>query len=219
MSFVRSYALRGFFDGNGESGGGSATSLSKQQINALNALFKAASYTKDVSAEYAAFCEAFGIEHERAFTILLHRIVDKLSDNTASISATVNRVRMAICASVANSRRFCWWNGQWWENDSNYSPVPIPEGAVSAVYLIPDGMKFGMAFLAESADHEKTVKYLKDTGWLTASTGTIDVTSYNDGTHYWSANLCYADNREIPDDFDEATIDVYFVGANGNRLL
>lgn len=42
-------------------GGGSATSLSKQQINALDALFKAASYIKDASAEYAAFCDAFGL--------------------------------------------------------------------------------------------------------------------------------------------------------------
>lgn len=36
-------------------------SLSTKQINALDALFKAASYVKDVSAEYAVFCEAFGL--------------------------------------------------------------------------------------------------------------------------------------------------------------
>lgn len=35
--------------------------LSAKQINALDALFKAASYIKDVSAEYAAFCDAFGL--------------------------------------------------------------------------------------------------------------------------------------------------------------
>lgn len=157
-------------------------------------------------------------EPERAFTIMLYRMVDKLTTNTASITANENPARMMICASVANSKRFCYHNGESWQDSSPYSPVPIPAGAVSAVYSIPNGMKIGMAFLGGSGTVESNIKYLKDTGWLTASTGTIDVTSYNDGAHYWSANLAYTDNREIPADFDEETIDVYFVDANGNRL-
>lgn len=36
-------------------------SLTSEQINALDALFKAASYVKDVSVEYAAFCDAFSL--------------------------------------------------------------------------------------------------------------------------------------------------------------
>lgn len=155
---------------------------------------------------------------ERAFTIILHRTVGKLSNDSASISMNEALGRMMICASVANSRRFCYYDGRYWTDNSPYSPVPIPNGAVSAVYSIPNGMRFGMAFLGESADNEKSVKYLKDTGWLTASTGTIDVTSYNDGNHYWSANLGYTDDREIPADFDEEAIDVYFVDTDGNRL-
>jgi hypothetical protein len=261
-----------------------AGSLSTKQVNALDALFKAASYIKDVSAEYAVFCEAFGLigpdpqwvigfaysdggyisvygparaiyvsevgDHEleytinsatkkyypmelgvsksvivtcptnmrpaiaalalsdgkwkevgisgwmpqgggkysipngathyfcvikktnesafeqadfenvvvsstepdapyRAFTILLHRLVDKLTNNTASISANENPTRMMICASVANNRRFCYYDGYWRDN-SPYSPVLIPKRAVSAVYSIPNGMKLGMAFLGES---------------------------------------------------------------------
>lgn len=44
-----------------ENGGGPASSLSKKQINALDALFKAASYIEDVSEAYAAFRNAFGL--------------------------------------------------------------------------------------------------------------------------------------------------------------
>lgn len=155
---------------------------------------------------------------EKPYSILLHRTVSKLTTNVASLGSK-NTTRMLVYASSLNDKRLINHNGEFWDNSGSiYSPVPIPEGAVSAVYSLPAGMKLGMAFLGDKEVPDTYLMYLTDTGWITNNNGTIDVTSYNDGRHYWCANLCYTDNRTIPLDFDESAIDIYFVDANGNRL-
>lgn len=197
-------------------GGGS---LSKEQINALDALFNAASYVKDVSAEYAAFCDAFCLsepDDPTEFAFLIHRYTSKLNDTTMSIANEENAKRLILYSATLNERVYAENNGSYWGN-STYSPLRIPVGAVSARVDVPSGMRYG-AFIAKPHDtDEKRVMVVVDSGWITDGRS-VDVSSYNDGTYYFSANIAYTSNADIPADFDTSVIDFYFADANGNRM-
>jgi hypothetical protein len=59
--------------------------LTQAQINALNGMFQVAAYTEDATAEYAAFCSAFGITQTYTITNTLTHVTNS---NTATSIAS-----------------------------------------------------------------------------------------------------------------------------------
>lgn len=129
--------------------GGPATSLSKEQINALDALFKAASYIKDVSAEYAAFCVAFGLTNPDEPSDNIVQGIKKGSVSFENGAMTVN-TGMGIRATIVPI-------GQYLEKGK---PYRFSIGSLAGSYY------YGVQILtAESAG--LTFPYADDSGIIT----------------------------------------------------
>lgn len=141
----------------------SAGSLSTKQVNALDALFKAASYIKDVSAEYAVFCEAFGLTNP-----------DEPSEDVVAPSVKRGSVlfvnsKMSL-NGTATERATLVPIGQYLEKGTAYK---FSLGEAASTYM--HGIQ---AFVAESANmvfphadynviYDGVTEKLIDSGWIT----------------------------------------------------
>lgn len=173
MSELKSLTLNGtkydcFVDSVArENGNGSAASLSTKQINALDALFKSASYTEDVSAKYAAFREAFGL--------------DKPEVEVTEETIDFDDVRIGTVSFYSNGGM----NISYYDNRATLVPIGIylEKGKTYTFSLgnISDKYSFGVqTFAAESAGltfpyssagthyYEGVTERIVDSGWKNA---------------------------------------------------
>lgn len=184
--------------------------------------FKKIDGTSMGDSDYATILENFTIEETAPIAetsepaYLLHRSIGQLNDTSMSISAQENPKRLAVYSATRNAKCLGFHNGTAW-GSSDYSPLKIPAGAMTAIVDVPSTMRYG-AFIAKQ--HDTSVMFVMvvvDSGWVTDGRA-IDVSGYNDGNHYLAANVAYISDAEIPADFDTSVLDVYFVDANGNRM-
>lgn len=149
-------------------GGGSANSFSERQINALDALFKAASYIKDASAEYAAFCDAFGIVNpdEPSEPDV---VVPSVKQGTVSFE----NGKMNLNGTMA-ARATLIPIGQYLKNGASYK-FSLGDAASTYVYgiqiFVADSptLKFPHAY--ETISYDGVTERLVDTGWTDAPCG------------------------------------------------
>lgn len=186
------------------------------RIMAVN--FKKIDGTTMSEADYVTILENFTIEEvtlDTEVAYLFHRYLTQLNDATLAISS-VDTKRIMVYSATSHGRAYAENSGSYWDI-SEKSPLRIPVGAVSANVVVPSGMMYG-AFIAKPKDaSERLVTVVVDTGWITDGHA-IDVSSYNDGTYYFGANISYTSGAEISADFDTSVLNVYFVDADGNRM-
>jgi hypothetical protein len=140
----------------------------------------------------------------------------QLSDKTSAINQNKDASTIFLYSATKQERVFAEHNGQYW-GSSELSPIKIPVGAVTANLNIPSDMRYG-GFVAKQHDTQSdTVQIVIDTGWITDGRA-VDVSGYNDGYHYFAANIVYNSWANIPADFDTSVFDFYFADANGNRM-
>lgn len=148
--------------------------------------------------------------------VFMHRSLTTLNDGAAVLSQAENLARCVIYAAVRYEKVFNMHNGSYWAT-SQYSPLRIPTNAVSAKVVTPDDMRFGAFIYEPHPTNLSAVIVAKDTGWIVDGSA-IDLSGYNDGSHYLAANIAYKSNANIADDFDTSVLEVYFVDADGNRI-
>lgn len=194
--------------------------LSAKQINALDELFKATSYIKDVSAEYAAFCDAFGLvspdvgNYDPAF--IMWHYTEKVNGSVLGVSREVTTARIILCSAKAHERRLLIHDGSSWAV-SDYSPFKIPNNAVYAQFVLPSDMRYGAMICENKPDDDVRVVVTNDIGWKTGD-GMVDVSAYTNGNYYICANLSNTKSTALAEDFDTSVIGFYFTDADGNRI-
>lgn len=147
------------------------------------------------------------------FRILMHTKTTTLNDGTAAITSAANRC--LAYAPITDDRVF-YAQGQYWD-ESIYSPLRIPAGAMSARVIVPSDMRFSGIIYENHPTEANGLAVAKDYGSITDGRA-IDVAEYNDGNHYLGAVIAYQSNADIPADFDTSVLDVYFVDSDGNRM-
>lgn len=194
--------------------------MTKTEKKIILTLFENTAYTSDTMSEFFAKLKSLWDEEEEdpwnEAAYLVNAGITKLDDGTLAIGQTVNNKRIAVYSALLNEKVFAEHNGSYWSHGT-HSLMKIPVGAAYANVVIPSEMRYG-AFIAKP--HDTNVYYttaIVDSGWITDGHAT-DVSSYNDGSYYFAANIAYTSNADIPANFDTSVLDIYFVDANGNRM-
>lgn len=140
-------------------------SLTSEQINALDALFKAASYTEDVSFVYAAFCDAFGLVNPGEPDEPDNPDAPSVKQGTVSFE----NGRMVLTGAT-NYRGTLLPIGQYLEKGVTYK---FSLGDIASTYVygvqvfVADSpaLKFPHAY--ENVTYDGITERLVDSGWIT----------------------------------------------------